>query len=319
MGNRSPPGIVIISQGHRQEEHDNLTAWVDLVVKPRKELYPGRAVWIQAGGDHGPSFAVAVPRDSWLPTPVRLELTFIAHSRGGTWSLEAMTARLAPPPAGEFEDIFRAIWGPLWEVQRVEIFADLAHASRAATQLGILEAALEAALKGRSDSPVAAAIGAALLVRAGALDPLHDWPRSLANYFPWLPDGAILWAETLLRRDESSPKPAEVDRPSQAEARRYFMRVTERGPPLLAPVLRMAAWRASLWRRMLDAEGVEADERTKLQAACDVIEHATAYAVSGGLFATFRRRGAKLTLYDVFGPRNAATPQQSGPSPTMAD
>jgi hypothetical protein len=31
---------------------------------------------------------------------------------------------------------------------------------------------------------------------------LLDWPRNLANWFEWLPDGPVLWVETLLRRRE---------------------------------------------------------------------------------------------------------------------
>jgi hypothetical protein len=304
-GQPVPPGIVTVWRGQRQEGQKILTVWLDLLVKPRKELYSGRAVWIQAGSDHGPSVAVAVPRDSFLPTPIRLDLTFKVDNSGETWSLEAMTARLAPPPIGDLQIFLREIWGLLWEVQRVETFADLAQASRAVTRLGILGAAAKA----NSDSPVAAAIGAALLLRAGALDSLHDWPRRLATYFSWLPDGAILWAETLLRRDEAFWKPPEVDRPSLAEARSYFVWVNERGPPLLTSVLSMAGRQASLWRRVLNAKGIEGDERIKLQTACEVIEHTETYAVSDGVFAAFMRPSAKLTLNDVFRPRNAVTRQ----------
>jgi len=137
-----------------------------------------------------------------LPVPVRLDLKFLKNQKNGDWALNAMTARLAPPTALD-PNLFVAgveeIWGPLWEVQRVEVLTDLSRAGHAAETLGVLEVAL----REKAQSPVAAAIGAALLLRASNLDRLHDWPKNLANRFPWLPDGPILWAETLIRRDEA--------------------------------------------------------------------------------------------------------------------
>jgi len=42
---------------------------------------------------------------------------------------------------------------------------------------------------------VAAALGGYALLRAGQLDRLHHWPRNLADWFPWLPDGAVIAGE----------------------------------------------------------------------------------------------------------------------------
>ena len=63
----------------------------------------------------------------------------------------------------------------------------------------------------KSESPVAAALAINYLIRSGDLDYLLDWPRNLANWFEWLPDGPILWAETLLRRQEIQKSAAAPD------------------------------------------------------------------------------------------------------------
>lgn len=51
------------------------------------------------------------------------------------------------------------------------------------------------ALASKSDSPLAAAIGAVLLLKGNRFDLMHDWTRNLANWFPSLPDGVVLWTE----------------------------------------------------------------------------------------------------------------------------
>jgi hypothetical protein len=48
-------------------------------------------------------------------------------------------------------------------------------------------------------SPLAAAVAALLLLRTGQADRLHDWLGNLTNWFPWLPDAPVLWAEQQIR------------------------------------------------------------------------------------------------------------------------
>ncbi len=59
--------------------------------------------------------------------------------------------------------------------------------------------ALEAVLSEKTESPLSAAIATLLLVRSRHWERLHDWPRNLANWFPQLSDGCVLWAEQLLQ------------------------------------------------------------------------------------------------------------------------
>jgi hypothetical protein len=328
-GTPVPTRTVTISEAQSQEANGRLTAWVDVEVDPGA----GEAVWIQSGGDRGqPSLAVAVPRDLHSPIPVRLDLTFRAVPNDWKWALETMTARLAPPSTHSSNA--QRIWGPLWEIQRIEALADLSSASLATSKLQVLEAALE----DKMASPVAAAVSAALLLRAGALEALHDWPQNLANGFPWLADGPILWAEALIRRDENSrsiltanpqvgkrkrarsrSKKHRAERvqllrsmasqPNQVEARRYFMEMVDRGPPLLTSVLAMAARQAVQWRLVIDAEGVDGDDRHRLEAACNTIERAATHAVSDGLFTAFISHDANLMPHDVIGVRQRASMQ----------
>ena len=245
-----------VKDAQSEEANGELTAWIDVRVRPGA----GQVVWIQAGGGNGqPSAAVAVPRDKYDVLPLRLDVTFRepqGQSSEWKWALESMTARIAPPRG--LPGMTREVWEPLWQIQQVEALTDLARAGRAAVQLDILENAL----RQKFQSPVAAAIAAALLLRVGALDHLHDWPRNLANRFKWLPDGPILWAETLLRRSEK----AAAVLAAHPEARRFFMLVVDRGPPLLTPVLAMASRQASLWRQMLEAGALKRGETEKMEA-----------------------------------------------------
>ena len=54
----------------------------------------------------------------------------------------------------------------------------------------------ELLLQAKMADPFGAAIGGYALLRLGRLDALHDWPQNLANWFPWLPDGAVIAGET---------------------------------------------------------------------------------------------------------------------------
>jgi hypothetical protein len=50
-------------------------------------------------------------------------------------------------------------------------------------------------LGAKKGDPVAAAAGAFALLTLGELDRLHHWTANLHNWFDWLPDGAVVYAE----------------------------------------------------------------------------------------------------------------------------
>ena len=305
-GESVSPDPVILSEGHSQEVWPNLTAWVDVMVAPGEG-----AVWIEVPGD-STTFAVVLPRDTQFPLPARLDLSFKLDTTPGT-GLQAMAARVGDPDALGSDPARAAnlrTWQALWRIQRIEALFDLGRAGSAAADV---LSAMEEALNQKMLSPVGAAIGASVLLRCGALAELHDWPRNLANWFA-LPDGPLLWAETLLRRDEQararerqSGRSAELtpawhavaERPACAEARRYFAMLADRGSPLLGSSLLMAAHRVQFWRRILAAEVLDAQDYRDLEDACAVVETAARYAVSDGLFAGFAGPAASLSAGDV--------------------
>jgi hypothetical protein len=298
-GDAVPPASVTLAEGYRQERGDTITAWVDIRVEPAQ----GKAIWLQAGS-----------------VPVRLELAFHAPPQHGEWTLEAMSARLAPPR--DLNPDLQRIWDSLWRLQRIEALSDLAQAGRAAADVS---KELEEVLRYKILAPVASAIAAGLLLRAGALDYLHDWPRNLANWFAWLADGPVLWSETLLRTDEfqrakqpirtPTPKPAAypaeqirrlaalAGQPKYKDARQYFAKIAERGAPLLTTSLVMAAQRCPLWRRLLEADVLSGDQRKDLSDAVETIERPATYAATDGVFVGFASRDKLMTPQDVIGVR----------------
>ena len=317
-----PPQTVILSEGRSQQVGNSLTAWVDVSVAPGA----GKAVWISAGG-HGvePSFAVVIARDKEFPVPVRLDIEFGVERDSARWALESMSARLAEPR--NLPPDITSIWQSLWQIQRLETLSDLGNAGIAAREFFELEAAL--LVKGIS--PLAAAVASTVLLRCGALDYLHDWPRNLANWFEWLPDGPVLWAETLLRRydfdrarhpfarpraerparrgtwqdDAGSVRQLAVT-PAYKEARTYFAKLSRRGPPLLTTSLAMAARQLPFWHRVLETNTVSGLDYSALEDAGAMVEHALAYCVSGGLFAGFVSAQGHLTPSEVLGVRENA-------------
>ncbi|MGJ4948188.1 caspase family protein [Bradyrhizobium sp. HKCCYLS20291] len=269
-GEKLAPAEFKLTQGRSNEVGDSLTSWIDVEIPPGK----GRAVWFGVAGMGEVSFGIAIPRDATLTIPVRLDVGF--SRQGRDWAVEQVSARLGEPRADDAAS--RMVWHPLWELQRIEAFSDLAAAGLKIRRLDDL---LDIVVR-KVESPVAAAIAMSLLIRSGNLDVLQDWPRNLASWFPWLPDGSILWAETLLRRAEGHA----LDPTIRDEAFSYLVKSAEQGPPLLTASLRMAVTQMQMWRSGLKPEDPKA---ATLTGALGVIETAARHLVSGSLFASFAR------------------------------
>ena len=60
----------------------------------------------------------------------------------------------------------------------------------------------EQMLRNKIDDPIAAIVAGYFLLRTSAVDRLHEWTSNLANWFPYLPDGAIIcgWHMALTNR-----------------------------------------------------------------------------------------------------------------------
>jgi hypothetical protein len=120
----------------------------------------------------------------------------------------------------------------------------LQEAAQVAESPGVLA---EDLLYGKIQSPIGAAVGAYVLLRLGELERLHDWTQNLCDWFPWLPDGAIIRAEQLARKGE------------HPSALKLLLQLAERGLPLFSSGLSYALNRLRQYRpRMgdqLPAEG----------------------------------------------------------------
>lgn len=79
------------------------------------------------------------------------------------------------------------------------------------------------------EDPYAAAIGSYLLLRLGRYDRMHDWPRNLADWFDFLPDGCVIWAQQLMHLAPDK----------QDEIRDYLLKTVERGLPVYTEGLRI--------------------------------------------------------------------------------
>ncbi len=87
----------------------------------------------------------------------------------------------------------------------------------------------EEMLRTKMQDPYAAAVGAYLLLRIQEFDLLHDWPRNLAKWFEFLPDGCVIWAWQLIATDPTK----------ESEIGQYLLQAASRGVPVFAEGLRL--------------------------------------------------------------------------------
>jgi hypothetical protein len=95
-------------------------------------------------------------------------------------------------------------------------------------------------LGGKFEFPIGAAVGAYVLLRLGQLDRLQDWTKNLDKYFPWMPDGIVVFAEHLARVGEHQ----------QALAK--LLELPHRGLPFFSSGLTYAVNRLRVYRGALE-------------------------------------------------------------------
>lgn len=180
---------------HRVKRNDaSSIVQVDLALDPRR----GGVLLVFQGADHveRERLAVALPTDQYERVPVRLTLA-IERVGDEPWpKLQKIEARLGPSD-----------WNPhyqyLWTLARE---ADLGSLRKAAGRAE--PERLKAAAQDKQAAETAAAAGMLLLGRVGRIADVHDWTRNLMRWFPWVPDAAVLWAESLrsaVGRGEKQP------------------------------------------------------------------------------------------------------------------
>lgn len=95
----------------------------------------------------------------------------------------------------------------------------------------------EQLLRDKESHPIAATIGAYALLRFNELDRLHNWTENLMNWFPVLPDGAVIRGEHLARLGQHTA------------AFQCFLQLRQRGLPIFRDGVSLALDRLRLYAR----------------------------------------------------------------------
>jgi hypothetical protein len=164
---------------------------------------------------------------------------------------------------------------------------------------------LRTVIENKIKSPLAATIAALVLLRANRLDRLPQrWLRNLANWFPRLPDGAVLFAERRLREKQTTKKGAKL---ALQEAAAHLLMVRDRGIPRTSEVFDYAV---SLVGRLKDAKELGARVREGLNELDNYLDNAFALYRTGGLFSSFSGLSADLDPDRLW--RDGSTPDGEG-------
>lgn len=139
-------------------------------------------------------------------------------------------------------------------------------------------------LMSKMADPYAAAVGGYLLLRLKMFDKMRNWARNLADHFPFLSDGSIIWAWQLIHQEPSR----------EAEIRDYLLKATVIGPPVYAAGMALL----SDGLRLMGTDGRAA--LTKLLNDRDVLVPAsplTAFIRTGDVYT--RSDDAPPVVFDI--------------------
>lgn len=134
----------------------------------------------------------------------------------------------------------------------------------------------ERLLEEKGHDPIAAAVGAYTILRAGDLSRLHEWTTNLMERFQWLPDGATICGEHLARLGKHK------------EAFSAFMQLQTRGLPFFADGLSYTIDRLRLY--------IETSSRSNSFSAID-LESGKSLLARLNSFATFTDFNRPLLTY----------------------
>jgi hypothetical protein len=138
-------------------------------------------------------------------------------------------------------------------------------------------------LREKMEDPYAACVGAYLLLRLRRFQEMKDWARNLADRFPLIPDGCVIWAAQLQYNS-----PTNVD-----EIRNYLLQAAQRGLPVYSVGLRLL----SDGLRLLGNEDAEA--REKFLARAGAVLWSSPVTASIHTSGTYSRETPHLVAYDV--------------------
>lgn len=172
--------------------------------------------------------AVALPTDVAGSVPIRLSLAFGPLDARDQPKLQGIQARLGPSDQNPHYQY-------LWTLTREADLGSLAQAAARADP-----DRLKLATQDKVNGQTAAVAGMLLLARAGRIGDVHDWTRNLMQWFPEIPDGAVLWAESLRSAiDHGHPAPFGVTAPIE-EMASALLRLGQQGMPFFADSLEFA-------------------------------------------------------------------------------
>jgi hypothetical protein len=138
-------------------------------------------------------------------------------------------------------------------------------------------------LRERMDDPYAACAAAYQLLRLRAFREMQDWARNLAERFPSIPDGSVIWATQLQHET-----PNDV-----SGIRKYLLQAAESGLPIYSEGLRLLVDGL----RLLGAEGNEAHQ--ELRARAGAVLWSSPITASIHASPDYSREKARLVSYDI--------------------
>ena len=203
-------------------------SWDHDAVRLTFSLLPRRYV-LQVGGPRIPPVLTALPSGgacevAILPTPGSdhhpIELSVTPQSAEAAMLL----GFLATGSVAAVESILTSN-----DLVRSLIDGDDAYERQLNHTPSVLDLA-EQVLYRKLNDPNTAALGGYYLLRTGELARLHSWPRNLADWIGWLPDGAVIRGWQLLRGASSS---------RGETPRQRFLQAAQRGVPCYAEGLRL--------------------------------------------------------------------------------
>jgi len=154
----------------------------------------------------------------------------------------------------------------------------------------------EDVLANKVRAPLAAAVATVLLLKGNRFDLMHDWARNVGNWFPWIPDGVVLWTEQCRRMAAGEPLDTDL--------LPWFAReLSRRSLPFTADAFGLAADIVTdIGRGRLKTDDAT---RQAAKALGERIGEALPYFLDTGLFCTFVGWPENWDLAKVLGPPNA--------------